>query len=766
LKENYSIVGQRIPRPDAPAKTMGTAEYTADIKLPGLLVGRILRSPYPHANIKSIDTSRAKQLPGVAGVITFADVPKKLFNRSSMAEAFPPPILAGEVQDEYILNDKARFVGDWIAAVAATDVYTAEKALDLIDIEYEVLPAVFDPFEAMQPGAPVIHAGKERNIAATIEYPFNCGDVERGFQEADYIVEGSFTTSSQKMCQLEPDAAVACWYPGGRITVWSPNENPHLAKSVFAKVLNIPDGMGRWITPAVGGGFGGRLSFGVEFICAALAKVAGKPVRVECTREEDFVGHDSRTAEYQTMKIGVKKDGTITAIEHRIISDSGAYYSHSGSTTGVNLIHTLGLFRCSNIYGVAQIVYTNTPVGGGFRGYGNPEGAFVIQQLIGEAAEKIGMDPLEFRLKNARGVGEPSCWVPIALESCNLEQCIRLGAERIGWRQKRGLKQAGRVRRGVGMSIMTYASGAGGFLLEHSNAVIKLNEDGSANLTVSPCEMGQGILGALSQIAAEALGLRYEDIHIITGDTDVTLFDIGSHASRSVYVIGNAVVEAAREVKRQVLERAAKKLAVSAGELDIRAGRVFVKADSKKSVTVGEIAREAMYDFELTGSHISATGSFQSNNWCPNFQAAFAAVEVNMETGEVKVIKFVVAHDIGKAINPLSVEGQIEGGVVQGIGFALYEDFVVDRNNGNIITDSFANYKIPSILDIPEIEVILVEEPVPSGPFGAKGVGESGLVNIAPAIANAIYDAVGVRIRSLPITPEKVLAALKYKSTE
>jgi len=760
LKKETAIVGQRIPRPDTPAKTMGMAEYAADIKLPGLLVGRILRSPYPHANIKSIDTSKAKQLPGVAAVITFADVPQTLFNRSSMAEAFPPPILAGEVQDEYVLSDKARFVGDWIAAAAATDIYTAEKALDLIDVEYEVLPAVFDPVAAMQPGAPVIHAGKERNIAATMEYPFNCGDVEKGFKEADYIVEGFFSTSSQKMCQLEPDAAVACWYPGGRVTVWSPNENPHLAKRVFAKVLNIPDGLVRWITPAVGGGFGGRLSFGVEFICAALAKATGKPVRVECTREEDFIGHDSRTAEYQTMKMGVKKDGVITAIEHRIISDSGAYYSHSGSTTGVNLIHTLGLLRCANIYGIAQIVYTNTPVGGGFRGYGNPEGAFAIQQLIDEAAEKIGMDPLEFRLKNAREAGEPSCWAPIALESCNLEQCIRLGAERIGWREKRGLKKKGQVRRGLGMSIMTHASGAGGFLLEHSNAIIKLNEDGSANLIVSPCEMGQGILGALSQIAAEALGLRYEDIHVVTGDTDVTLFDIGSHASRSVYVIGNAVVEAARDVKRQVLERAAKKLAVSVNELDIQAARVFVKADAEKWVSVSEIAREAIYNFTLTGAHISAIGSFQSDNWCPNFQAAFAEVEVNMETGEVKVIKFVVAHDIGRAINPLNVEGQIEGGVVQGIGFALYEDFVVDKNTGNTITDSFANYKIPSILDIPEIEVILVEEPVPSGPFGAKGVGESGLVNIAPAIANAIYDAVGVRICSLPMTPEKILMAL------
>lgn len=758
-----SIVGKRVPRPDAPAKTMGTAEYTADVKLAGMLAGRMLRSPYPHAKIVKIDTTRAKQLPGVKTVITFADLPKVPYNRSSMAEAFPPPILAMEVQDEYILSDKARYVGDWIAAVAAVDMYTAERALELIDVEYEVLPAVYDPFEAMKPGAPVIHEGKEDNIAGVLQYPFNCGDVEKGFNEADFIVEGSFSTSIQKMCQLEPDASVAAWDSAGRVTVWSPNENPHLAKRLFAKIFNLPDGKVRWITPAVGGGFGGRLSFGVEMVCAALAKAAGRPVKVECTREEDFMSHDSRTAQYQTMKIGVKKDGSITTIDHRVVSDSGAYYSHSGSTTGVNFIHTLGLMRCPNLFGEAKIVYTNTPVGGGARGYGNPEGAFIFQQLIDEAAEKIGMDPLELRLKNARGVGEPSCWVPSPLESCNLEQCIRLGAERVGWREKRGQKKEGTVRRGLGMSIMTHATGAGGFLLEHSNAVIKLNEDGSANLAVAPCEMGQGILGALSQIAAEALGLRYEDIHIITGDTDTTLFDIGSHASRSVYVIGNAVVAAAQDIKRQVLELAAKKMALQPDELDIKDGRVFAKGDPEKNISVGEIAMDAIYNFELAGKHISAVGTFQSNNWCPNFQAGFAEVEVNTETGVVKVIKYVVAHDIGKAINPLSVEGQLEGGTVQGIGFALYEDFAVDPVTGKTITDSFASYKIPSILDIPEIDVILVEEEVPSGPFGAKGVGESGLVNVAPAIANAIYDAVGVRIHSLPMTPEKVLKALQEK---
>lgn len=763
MAQEFAVVGKRLPRPDAPAKAMGTAQFAADVKLPGMLIGRILGSPHPHARIVRIDASKAKALPGVEAVVTFEDVPKIRFNRSSMHEAFPPPVYESEAKDEYIIKDKARYVGDWVAAVAATDIYTAERALDLIEVEYEELPPVFDPFEAMKPGAPLVHEDKEQNIAAVIGYPFNCGDVEKGFQEADVIVEGTFWTSKQKMAQLEPDAAVASWDTNGRLTMWSPNENPHLVKRVCAKALGIPDGQIRWITPAVGGGFGGRLSLGVELVAAVLAKAAGKPVKVESTREEDFRSHDHRTGEHQTMKIGVKKDGTITAIEHRVVSDSGAYYSHSGSTTGVNFIHTLGLLRCPNIFGEAQIVYTNTPPGGGMRGYGNPEGQFVMQQLLDEAAEKIGMDPVEFRLKNARDVGEPSCWVPYPIKHSALPQCIKLGAERIGWTEKRGKKKEGKLRRGVGMSIMTHATGAGGFLLEHSNALLKLNEDGTATLSVAPCEMGQGILGALQQIAAEGLGLRYEDVRVVTGDTDVTLFDIGSHASRSAHVIGNAVLAAAEEVKRQVLERASKKLDALPEALDVREGRVYLKDNPEKGITLADLVTGSIYDFELTGSHFMAKGTFQSGDWCPNFQAAFAEVEVNTETGEITVIKYVVAHDIGKAINPQTVEAQLEGGALQGIGFALYEDFAVDTKTGQTITDSFATYKIPTIKDIPDIDVILVEEPVPGGPFGAKGVGESGMVNVAAAIANAIYDAVGVRIYSLPMTPEKVLDALKAK---
>jgi xanthine dehydrogenase molybdenum-binding subunit len=767
MAQELSSIGKRLPRPDGPSKVTGAAQYGADISLPGMLIGRILTSPYPHAKIIKMDTSKAKSLPGVEAVITFQDVPKLPFTRSVMAEGFPAIAYQGENQDQFILSDKARYIGDWIAAAAAVDIYTAEKALDLIQVEYEKLPAVFDPEEAMKPGAPVIHEGYENNVAATIEHPFSCGDVQEAFRTSDFAVGFSGHNSRQKQAHLELDVAVAQWDTQGRVTVWSPCQNPHLAKKALARrVFGIGEGSIRWITTTVGGGFGARMSFCVEPLCAMLAKVAGKPVKVVVTREEDFAGWNSRTEQRQTIKIGVKKDGTITAIKQEILSDAGAYLSHSGSITAVNMQSALGLFRSPNISGTAKIVYTNTPTTSGMRGYGNPEGAFVLQQVIDMAAEKVGMDPVEFRLKNIKGVGEPSMWTPVPLESCNLGKCIKLGAERIGWKEKWGgwgRKKEGRKRRGVGMSVMTHASGAGGFLLEHSHAMIKLNEDGSAQLTVSPCEMGQGILGVLSQIAAETVGLRYEDIRVITGDTDITLFDIGSHASRSTYVIGNAVVNAGQNLRQTVLKRATEKLGVPTDELEIKDGRVYIQSKPEKNITIAEISHDAIYDYGTTGQHIMAAGSFQSVSHCPNFQAGFAEIEVDTQTGVIKVIKYVLAHDIGRAINPLNVEGQLEGGVAQGMGYALSEDLVIDKHTGDTLSDSFATYKILSMLDMPEIEVILVEEPVASGPYGAKGVGEPGMVNVAPSIANALYDALTIRINSLPMSPEKILKALETK---
>jgi len=761
MSQDLSVVGKRLSRVEGADKASGAAKYTGDIKLPGMLIGKVLRSPRPHAKILKIDISKAKNLPGVEAVITSDDVPREAFNANALSMLGTSGIM-GELRDQHVLNDMVRYVGDAVAAVAAVDESTAEEALGLIEVEYEELPAVFDPLDAIKPDAPKVHDYAERNIAHHVPFPFPTGDVEKSFQEADHVVEGTFRTSKQKNCQLEPTTCVASFGPSGRLTVWSPCQIMHVARRKIADIFDIPEGMIRWLTPHIGGSFGARLSLTNEPICVALARKTGKPVRLEDTREEDLIVRASRTPFIQAGKLGMKKDGTITALQTKLIANAGAYFTHSGGETSLNIRAFMGLYRCPNMAGEADIVYTNTPASGGYRGYGGPQAMFALEQLIDMAAAKIGMDPVEFRLKNIKGTGEPSSWPSIAIENSALDECIKIGAERIGWKEKKVGGKEGVRRRGVGMACGTHVSNAGHILLEHSNAFIKFNADGSANLVVSPCEMGQGILTALAQIAAEELGLRIEDIHVVTGDTDITQFDIGSHASRSTYVIGNTVLKAAQEAKSQLLEWAAKRLGVSAGQLDIKDRRIYVKTAPEKGISITELAKDAIYDSRGECLNFSGRCSLEPGQ-SHTFQAVFVEVEVDTETGQVEVLKMVIAVDCGRAINPINVEGQIEGAALQGIGYALTEDFVVNTDNGVLMTDNFTTYKIPTTLNLPDIKVILVEQPVPSGPFGAKGVGELGCFGIDPAIANAIYDAVGIRVKELPITPEKILCALKAK---
>ncbi len=758
-----SVVGKRLPRPDAFDKATGAARYAADTKMPQMLIGKVLRSPYPHARILSIDKSKAEKLPGIEAVITLEDVPNKLLNGALMDLKMPPQMAKGVVRDQYVLTDKARYVGDAVAAVAAVNETTAEKALELIEVEYEKLQAVFDPIEAMKPDAPRIHDFAERNIAQHLSYHFATGDVEGGFQEADFVVEETFHTSKQKHCQLELDASIASFDATGRLTIWSQCQAPHLARRRIAEMFDMPEGMVRLITPHIGGGFGGRSNLNTELVCVALAQKAGKPVKLEYTREEDFTVHHSRQPFVQTGKIGVKKEGTITALQTSVIANGGAYFEASGGTTGLNISSFMSLYKCPNTAGEADIVYTNIPISGGMRGFGNPQAMFVLEQLVDMACEKIGMDPVEFRLKNHRQTGDPSWFATFPVTSCALDECIKVGAERIGWKDKKGRKKEGVRRQGIGMAIMSHPSEVWPLYSGHSSAAVKMNADGSANLVVHPAEIGQGTWGVLAQIAAEELGIRAEDIHIVTGDTDVTLFDMGTYACRSTYATGNAVLRAAREAKGQLIERAAKTLGVPANKLEVRDRQIYIRTTPEKRISVAEVARDAIYNFQGECSNILGKYSFEATGVSPSFQAGFVEVEVDTETGEIKVLKILIVHDIGKAINPMSVEGQLEGAIAQGIGYSLIEDFVISKNSGVVESDNFITYKIPSPPDLPEIEVILVEEGDPLGPFGAKSVAEPGLITIAPAIANAIYDAVGVRMTELPITPEKLLKALRVK---
>ena len=761
MGQELSIVGKRLPQPDAVAKATGTARYAGDIKLPGMLIAKVVRSPYPHAKIKRIDKSKAEKLPGVEAIITSEDLAfTKGFNRGFKDI---PMMASGFVQpgDEHILNDKARHIGDGLVAVAAVNESIAEQAAQLIKVQYEELPAVFDPEETMKPGAPKIHDYAERNILRHMSYPFAEGDVEKGFAESDLVVESTFRTSKQAHCQMETAAAIASFELDGKLKVWSQCQLAHLARREIAHIFGLPIGNVEVINPFSGGSFGQRLSICAEPVAIALAMKTGKPVKLVYSREEDFTALETRTPHKYTVKMGFKKDGTLVALEERLITDCGGYGARAPMTAGIFMALTMGHYRCPNRAGGSDIVLTNNTMGGAFRGFGNPEGMWGVEQLMDIAAERLGIDPIEIRLKNIKKVGELTQGLPI--ESIALEECIKIGAEKIGWKEKRGQRKAGVQRRGVGMATMSHCSGAAPAFVEHSNAFIKLNEDGSADLTVHPGAAGTCIWGTLAQIAAEELGVRYEDVHIITGDTDITMFDIGSHASRSAYCVGNAVQEAARQAKAQLLERAAKTLGVSPDELEVKDKRVYVKAAPEKGISVADVAWNAIYD--LTGNclNISGKGSFIQKTYSPPTQAVFAEVEVNTETGVVKILKLVIVNDSGIAINPNTVEGQVEGGALQGIGFGLFEDYFINKNSGVVESDNFDKYRILSPVDLPEIELILVEKPDPKGPFGAKGVGESAMVAIAPAIANAIYDAVGVRITELPVTPEKMLKALKEK---
>ncbi len=754
MSQEFSVVGKRIPRLDGVAKATGAARYAGDIKLPGMLIGKVLRSPYPHANIKKIDKSKAEKLPGVEAVVTMTEdaVIRKTFDLG-LVEV---PKAALERPRQYIFNEKARYVGEALAAVAAINESIAEEALELIEVEYEKLPAVFDPEEALKPDAPLVH---KRNLAMHFPYAYPEGDVEKAFQEADCVVEGTFRTFKQVQCFLETEAAIASFDANGMLTVWSPCQLAHLGRRELAHIFDMPVGKVRMINPYVGGSFGGKLRLNVEHICVLLAQKAGKPVKLEYSKEEDFTVMETRTPFKYNLKMGFKQDGTLTAIQIKAIAWGGAYSSNAAVAADIFMNMGLGHYRCPNIAAETDIAYTNTTISGAFRGFGNPAAMWGIEQLVDTAAEKLGIDPLEIRLRNIKKAGEPTMGFPI--QSTALEECIRVGAERIGWKEKRA-KGEGIIRRGVGMATMSHTSGAQPRFLEHSNAFIKFNEDGSVNLVVHPGAPGTGILGTLAQIAAEELGLHAEDVHVVSGDTDITLFDIGSHASRSTYVIGNAVIGAAREAKGQVLERAAKTLGVSADELEVKDRRVYVKSAPEKEISVAEVAHDAIYDHTLQNVNILGKCSFAPTAYSPPTQAAFAEIEVNTETGEVKILRLVIANDSGTSINPTNVEGQLEGGIMQGVGFALTEDYVINKDTG-VPTKDFQNYKIPTTLDVPQIELILVEKPDPIGPFGAKGVGEPGLITIAPAIANAIYDAVGVRITDLPITPEKILSALEAK---
>jgi 4-hydroxybenzoyl-CoA reductase alpha subunit len=760
MKE-LDFVGKDVPRVDAEVKVTGEATFSADVRLPNMLLGRLVRSPLPHAWILHIDTSRAERLSGVKAVITGQETPF-VFGVSHMDQT-------------PLQTEKVRYVGDPVAAVAAVDEDTLLEAMALIKVDYEPLPAVFDPEEAMQEGAPIIHEGVERNIAANPCY--NIGDVEKAFQEADHVFEDRLETQRVAHVCPEPHNCVAVWDGSGKLTFYYCSQMPSVTRVQLAKALDIPESKIRVITNHVGGGFGSRATskFPMDFAAIVLARKAGRPVKIEYTRDEEFIYSTFRHKFIMTVKTGINKDGTITGRHITNICDNGAYCDYGPVVTNVGGAMQGTLYRFMNYRYDGYTVYTNLPYGGAMRGIGNPQVHYAGETQLNMIAERLDMDPLEIRIKNAARTGDETASGAI-LKSCGLVECLEEVADKIGWKEKRAHPVP---NRGLGIACGVHFTGvrlSPGIDADFAGATLTVNDDGSVNLATSCVDIGSGSSTALTQIAAEVLGIEMEKINTIFGDTETCPMGWGSRASRNTAIGGMAIKKAAEDARKQILETAGEKLEVHPDDLDIRNSTVFVKAAPSKAMSVADVVRLGRYRKDgqavMAKSHWDAPSELADpvtgrGNFSMAFSYGAKAIEVEVDpgTGQINVLEVAASQDLGKAINPLGAIGQIEGGVHMGLGFAMSEDMLLDET-GRMKNNYLLDYRTLTPLDMPPVSSILVETNDPIGPFGAKGVGEMATIGTPDALVSAVADATGLFLTDLPITPEKVLLALKKKKSD
>lgn len=777
-----TIVGTSAQRVDVRDKATGQALYAADIDLPGMLYGKVVRCwEHAHARVLRLDLSAAARSPGVVRVLGPQDVTPNRYNSSVLDLMVSESMhdMLGDIEDQRVFTDYVKFQGDAICGIIAKSEEAAERAAAKVIVEYEPLPVYLTADAAKRPDAIRFTPEKPGNLAFQLPeamFPGNAlggGDVGAAMRDAELVVEDVFYVPKQKQCQMEPHAYIAKLDSAGRLNCWTSSQMPKLVQAKLAKLFDLPMNLVKVTPTVIGGGFGTRLGLISEpQACAMAMAVPGHPVKLLTLREEDWVISPSRHPGKYWMKIGFRKDGTPLACDARFENFKGAYYLDASGTAFTAGAWLGGMYKFPALRYKGESYFTNQGLSGAYRGYGNPQTNFVLEQLIDRACAQMGADPVEWRKKWHKGVGDDG-WCPgVTYPSCALDECLDRGAAAIGWTEKRRkyAKQTGTLRRGVGVAVMNHTSGAMPMLLEHTACTVKLNEDATAEILFACSDMGQGSHTALKQIAAETLGFPFEHVQLSGSSSDVAGFDIGAHASRTIYVGGAAVKKACEDVRRQLLERAGRHLGVSPDELDIRDKRIFVKADPARGVDAETITRAGVYHFvdPATGQaggepgQIQGYVSFFAPHNSPPFGASFAEVEVDTETGEVRVLELVNAHDIGRAINPAAVEGQLEGGIQQGLGFVLSEEMYYDAK-GRILNNSFTDYKMFGPSDMPRITTILVENPDPVGPFGAKSVGESGLVSPVGAVANAIFHAIGIQFTEAPITPEKVLKGILEK---
>jgi len=754
----YRVIGKRLPRIDAKDKVKGQAHYTDDLKMPGMLCGMILRSALAHARIVKIDASRALKVPGVKAVITGEDTVKVKYGVISRSPKFV---------DEYPLAvDRIRFIGEEIAAVAATDPDAALEAMELVQVDYEALPAVFDPELALQPGAPQIHDHAPGNISR--EFHLKQGDVEKGFLESDLVREDTFTTQSAIHAYLEPHAALASWDMSGRLTLYTSTQTPYYVQQHLALTLGINPDRVRVIKPCVGGGFGGKSDgmAALDFCAALLSRKTGKPVKIVYSRDEEFTAARRKHPVVITMKTGVKKDGTLVARQSKAFLDGGAYCSLGPLTTIlVGTFQTLP-YRIPHFQYDGYRIYTNKPPCGAMRGHGGPQVHFAQDVQMDMIAEELGIDPVEMALRNGLRTGERSA-AGFNIISSGFAECVRKVAEETAFRKTRASKKATRARAyGIGLGCGGFPSGAGFYFTNttsaHSSVIIKAGEGGGVSVLTGASDIGQGSDSIICQIVAEVLGLPLEDIRITSADTAITPPDMGTYSSRVTVAAGNAALKAALAAREGIFRVVAKKMEANPVDLVAANRKIFVKGSPEPFILFDEAVN--LYQTENDGAPLVVQGSYNSpDKMSPtySFGAYVAEVEVDLRTGEVQVIKMTAGHDCGQPLNPMSVEGQVEGCIVMGMGYALSENLSFE--GGQTLNPSFLGYRAPAANQSPEIVVHHIVGQDPEGPFGAKETGEGSLDPTTPAIANAIYNAVGVRIKDLPITPEKILRELRKK---
>lgn len=755
MKDQFNIIGRDVPRTDAEAKARGIAVYTDDMKLPGMLYGQILRSPLAHARIKHIDTSKASSLQGVKLVVTGEDTPKIKYGNWRL---FP------ETQDEYPLAvDKVRFIGDEVAAVAAIDKDTAEEALELIEVEYEELPAVFDVDSSVLPGAPIIHDYCPSNISVNRKIKY--GDVEKGFSECDYVREDTFSVHSVSHAYLEPCSALANIDLDGRITLWTSTQVPYIIQCLLASTLGMRENDIRVVKPFVGGGFGGKMELrSWEFCAAFMAKKTGRPVKFTLTREEEFIAGRRRHPMKIHSKVGFKKDGTLVAKDLRIQLDGGAYNAMGPTATFLCGNFGAMLYRYPNYRFHGEHVYTNKPPASAMRGFGAPQSLYATEIQMNIAAEELGIDPIDLRLKNAQVSGDEIPDVAV-ISSCGFVDSIKAVAEMSDWKEKRANLPPGR---GIGIGCYSFISGGvfNWFNTQYpfSAAEVRVFSDGTAHLLTMASDIGQGSDTVLKQILAEELGLEMEDIRITSADTSMTpQADLGSWGSRVTLMAGNAVIDAAKKIKEKLFGSVSARFNLNViHEIECKKGRVQAKTRPDYGLSFGEAV--AMVQKANRGEPLVARGSYTPRGKglvtpAFGFGAQVAEVKVDKLTGLVEVKNMWTAHDCGTVINPRSVDGQLAGSIQMGLGYALSEQFVMD--GGKTLNTSFVDYKMPTATDMPPSEVVHVDTYEPEGPMGAKEAGEGLASPTAPAISDAVYHATGYRCMDLPITPEKILAGPK-----